>query len=333
MTSRFADLTRLFDFKFNYINQYHLPGIDLFLGNADVENTPIDSIICERPIALDQLNVFDFSENFVNPKSLLKLSQILSCGHINHIFLSSDPAVETDTIFYFPVFYLEGMQNWPDQKDQVFEHKKNYNISCLNKASHGHRIQNIVPLIEKKYDSVLYSWVDQPGDGASATPGVMEKYQKLRDQKLIPIPDPNPINVTTVRNLYHDAYQASYVHVITESLVRDSVFISEKTWKSVASGQIFFMVGGLGTVSYLRDIGVDVFDDVIDHSYDLDLDWVNRINRMHDSLGQLMQQDLPTIYEQTKDRRQRNQELFFSGKFGMQYVDRINLKFSKGNQV
>ena len=258
---------------------------------------------------------------------MLRLSKILSYGNIDHIILSSDPAIETDTIFYFPAFYLYGLYHWNHCYQTVFTHEKIYNISCLNKGDHGHRIQNFVTLIEKNYNDVLYTWNSRKGDGTSATLDAMNKYQNLIEQRIIPKVDSAPINFTTAHDIKHNAYQAAYINIITETLVRDSIFISEKTWKPIASGQLFFMVGCFGTIQYLRDLGVDVFDDIIDHSYDLDTDWVDRIDRMHDSLGQLMQQDLSIVFKQTKDRRQRNQELFFNGKFGVQYLDKINLKF------
>jgi hypothetical protein len=274
---------------------------------------------------MNQLNVFDFSENFAEIDSLTRLSGFLSRHQIKHIILSSTHMGNTDTVLYFPVFYVYGLQNWNNHYSQVFDHEKIYNISCLNKGAHGHRIQNYVTLVEKNYNAVLSSWINLPGDGTEGTPDIMAKYQKLIEQNIIPKKlDSTPLDKKAIFSIKHDAYQAAYINIIVETLVRNTIFISEKTWKSVASGQLFFMVGGLGTVSYLRELGVDVFDDIIDHSYDLDPDWISRINRMHDSLAQLMQQDLSKVYKQTQDRRQQNQQLFFNGKFGMHYVDRIN---------
>jgi hypothetical protein len=178
--------------------------------------------------------------------------------------------------------------------------------------------------MEKNYNNVLSSWHDKAGDGSKATLDAMEKYQNLKEQKIIPKLDPIPLNWERLHSIQHDAHQASYIHITVETLVKDAIFISEKTWKPVGSGQLFCMVGCLGTVSYLRELGVDVFDDIIDHSYDSDPDWVCRINRMHDSLAQLVRQDLSKVYKQTQQRRQQNQKLFFNGKFGMHYIDRIN---------
>jgi hypothetical protein len=317
----FLDLDKMFGFEFNYINQHDLPGIDKKIWENHIS---IDRLGSTKTIDPTCLNVFDFSQNFSSGESMKRLSDILSQHQIKHIILSSNPSVDTDSVFYFPVFYFYGLQNWINEYSQVFDHKKIYNISCLNKGAHGHRIQNYVTLIEKNYDAVLSSWIDVPGDGLDPTPDALAKYQKLKEQKIIPKLDPLPINFKSVHgSIQHDAYRAAYIHIIVETQVQDTIFISEKTWKSVASGQLFFMVGCLGTIGYLRDLGVDVFDDIIDHSYDSDPDWVSRINRMHDSLAQLMQQDLSTVYEQTQDRRQQNQKLFFEGKFGMHYLDRI----------
>jgi hypothetical protein len=330
MINQRADLDLLFDFEFNYLNQHDIPGVGLDVFQPDIV---VEELRCQKPIVKDQVNIFDFSLNFAEPHVLLQLSQVCDRSQISYAILSPDPAVETDSIFYFPAFYLYGLNYWKHSYQQVFEHEKTYNISCLNKGEHGHRIQSFVILMEKNYNNVLYTWNSWPGDGTTATPNVMTKYQKLKDQKTIPKIDSGPINFVTAHDIQHDAYQASYVNITTETMVRDSIFVSEKTWKPVASGQLFFMVGCRGTIQYLRKLGVDVFDDIIDHSYDLEPDWVTRIDCMHNSLAQLMQQDLPTIYEQTRYRRLHNQERFFGGQFGMQYVDRINLKFSKGNQA
>jgi hypothetical protein len=331
MTNWYVDLNQLFNFKFNYITQRDIPGVGLDVFKPDIT---VEQLQCQKPIAKDQVNVFDFSQNFADPYFLLRLSQVCDRSQINHVILGPDPGLETDTICYFPTFYLSGLRRWQDHRSLVFDHEKIYKISCLNRGAHGHRIQNFLRLIEKNYDFTLYSWLDMPGDGTMAAPDIMEKYQQLRKQGSIPIVlDAKILNGPEIHNIQHDAYQASYVNIITETMVRDTIFISEKTWKSVASGQLFFIVGSLGTIQHLRDLGVDVFDDIIDHSYDLESDWVVRIDRMHDSLAQLMQQDLSKLYEQTRDRRLYNQERFFSGQFGMHYVDRINLKFSKGNQL
>jgi uncharacterized membrane protein len=73
-------------------------------------------------------------------------------------------------------------------------------------------------------------------------------------------------------------------------------------------------------VAHLRDIGVDTFDDIIDHAhYDLEPDWQLRIQKIHHVLDELLIQDLESIYKATQQRRIANAEKFFNGKFGTKY--------------
>ena len=75
-------------------------------------------------------------------------------------------------------------------------------------------------------------------------------------------------------------------------------------------------IGSQGTVEHLRNSGVDVFDDIIDHSYyDNVTDWQKRIHCAHEILERLITQDLEKIYQQTHQRRLKNVEKFYAGEF------------------
>jgi hypothetical protein len=330
MTSQntFLDPKKIFNFDFNYILQRDMPGIGLAVNQ---EGMTAEHLPTNIPILQNQLNIFDFSPNNPGQGLCEKLSKILTQSNIAHIILCPDPHVKSDRIFYLPTFYLYGLDTWQSSYQKVFDHKKLYNISCLNKNNHSHRIENYVRLLEKDYGPALISWADYSGaTNPPATPESMKKYYALKAKGFTPSRDVT--NFQKCHSILDDAYQASYVNIVTETIMNNDVcFITEKTWKPIASGQIFFMVGCKGTMAYLKSVGVDTFDDIIDHSYDSESDWVKRIDLMHKSLDKLMELDLAEVYEQTKDRRKQNQELFFSGKFGMQYVDQINDAAKKYN--
>lgn len=57
-------------------------------------------------------------------------------------------------------------------------------------------------------------------------------------------------------------------------------FLSEKAYKPFATGQLFVMHGCLGTIRALKDQGYDVFDDIINHDYDLVDDGIERAKRI-----------------------------------------------------
>lgn len=67
-----------------------------------------------------------------------------------------------------------------------------------------------------------------------------------------------------------DIFFKSAVNVICESLENDDdpVNISEKTFKAFAWYQIPIWHASPGTVDVVRNMGFDLFDDIIDHSYD-----------------------------------------------------------------
>jgi hypothetical protein len=75
-------------------------------------------------------------------------------------------------------------------------------------------------------------------------------------------------NIENFVNLRNE-YKASGVNIITESLYTDSSgILSEKTLFAFASMQLPIMIAHKGAVSDARRYGFDMFDDIIDHSYD-----------------------------------------------------------------
>jgi len=76
-----------------------------------------------------------------------------------------------------------------------------------------------------------------------------------------------------------DHCRESFIYIVTETFVdNDCFFISEKSYKPIAIGMPFMILGNPGTLQYLREKGYVTFSDWIDESYDLDLPLEERIN-------------------------------------------------------
>jgi hypothetical protein len=70
----------------------------------------------------------------------------------------------------------------------------------------------------------------------------------------------------------------SNFQLVTETFEADyGAFITEKSYKPFYFLQPFVQVGDCGNIAELRKLGYDVFDDVVDHSYDSEPDWGTRI--------------------------------------------------------
>jgi hypothetical protein len=111
--------------------------------------------------------------------------------------------------------------------------------------------------------------------------------------------------VTSMNSTNYDVYKTSLFHIVAETSVNKSL-LSEKTYKIFAVGQIPIMCGPQHAISHLRDIGFDVFDDIVDHSYDNIQDNKARIDAMHEVLDYIATLDHAKLLINTTDRRLHN---------------------------
>jgi hypothetical protein len=104
-------------------------------------------------------------------------------------------------------------------------------------------------------------------------------------QKLVPyeidthhLTDQQKQSFHTVDNNRKDLYDSTYFHIVTETIMGNepSCFISEKTWRPILNLQPFVYFGDHGALKKLKELGFKTFDDIIDESYDNELDAVKR---------------------------------------------------------
>jgi len=299
-------IQKYLNFEHNYIDNVHPRGDGTF---------NLSSVKITR----DKINLVDLSQNYEPPSNVSALDAAFKELNVPYIILSPNPDQTSDTILYFPMFYLHGVISW--NKSNVFE-PKTAAFSCLNRNPHVHRIYNYIKLLDKNYqNSSILSFYDIEGSDfnncyAQLDNAILENWYKIK-----------PTLKTQCSNdlgIDHPAYSSAYINIVTETTVFNDVFLSEKIWKPIASGQLFFVVGSQNTMQYLRELGVDVFDDIIDHSYDIDQNWKSRIDKMQESLDKLLSQDLESIFKITEIRRMHNVDNFFAGKFGTHYINNIN---------
>jgi hypothetical protein len=76
-------------------------------------------------------------------------------------------------------------------------------------------------------------------------------------------------NVGNFKNNLSTSYKDSFVEFVNETSCPEKCFLlTEKTLNSVYACNFPIWISSKGTVNFLREIGLDVFDDIIDHSYD-----------------------------------------------------------------
>ena len=76
-------------------------------------------------------------------------------------------------------------------------------------------------------------------------------------------------NIGNFENRLRSLYQDSFVEIVSESSFAPTSFIvTEKTAHTFYGCNFPIILGGVGIIAHLRELGLDMFDDVIDHSYD-----------------------------------------------------------------
>ena len=309
-------LKTIFYFSFFYKNgDYFVPEVLQQLSDLKKYSLVIADFGHERFSHLPLYDVFEeLGINFI----------ITNCKLTNHQL--------RPRILYTPHHYHRLKVNVFKEISQSTNRK--YKLSCLNGTSRVHRIYNYLLLQSHPDVETFYISMMQKKGGESDYSEMLAKNsmpEKLTQQwnaikhNLPKVHLPRGIRID--HDIRDPAYTDSYINLVTETDVFDDMYMTEKTWKPIASAQLFLIVGYKNIISHLRELGVDTFDDIIDHNYyDQEPDWQLRIQKIHQVINNLLKQDLESIYINTQQRRIANAEKFFSGKFGIKYQqDFVNL--------
>jgi hypothetical protein len=121
----------------------------------------------------------------------------------------------------------------------------------------------------------------------------------------------------------------SYCNIVMETHFdadqSGGTFLTEKTFKPIKHGQLFFVAGPPGSLQQLRDLGYRTFDSVLDNTYDRITDNTQRWRKLCDSIQQA-QHRLAERFEAARADIEHNQQLFLANK-----ADRLNTLITQLN--
>jgi hypothetical protein len=198
------------------------------------------------------------------------------------------------------VYMMSTSVKTPVTIDQTIEYKKNnleqikiYN--CLQKRLRNHRIWFYTELFK----------ADLIKDGLVSMNRFDNYYVRIEKKEIDKnlVNDSNQIlplriygrdnNVESdnfyIRRILSQVYLDTWVSVISEASFADeehTVFISEKTYKSIANFHPFIILGNKGSLKKLRQMGYKTFDGFIDESYDT-LSTFDRFNAIIESIEKI----------------------------------------------
>lgn len=302
-----------------YIRDNCLIMVDGSLPHGQNNEELINSIINQIP-SLDYI-IIDIASNPVNIERTLtefngynlKKPFYILTGSFNYF---NKPHINPKVKF-FPFWVM-----WSNVQDKSLAiSTKRYNLSCLNGTPSFHKRLLYIALSKQQYFlDILFSFGSQKPSVYYALEYdiLMSKSEELEYSKL-----PYPVVIDTVDivdlSINQPAYQQAYINIVTETTCKFQM-LSEKTFKPIRAGQLFILLAPAGSIQFLRDIGIDTFDDIIDHSYDTVEDIRVRIELLVTEISRLNLLQLDSIYSIIKPRLIQNAEFLNSDKFRDQFL-------------
>jgi hypothetical protein len=137
-------------------------------------------------------------------------------------------------------------------------------------------------------DSLIYSYVD----------------------KGIFLPHDDPMSLTRYNHFDSSWYNDTCFSIVAETRVDlDYLFISEKTYKPIAFYHPFILVAQPKILQHLRSNGFETYENLFDESYDLDLDFNVRFEKI---ISNIKNYNNVPYDKLTQDKLQHNHDLFFN---------------------
>ena len=225
-------------------------------------------------------------------------------------------------------------------------------VICLNNVPRPHRVATVLYLILKKLDKHCtisfisndirrnFTWneieaeffnVSTAGDwiyfndlslkvNFEETAKKLETYDFLKQDVYYNNSSKSSAKTQNVINFNErlsNLYKQSLVEIITESTCFEPTLnLTEKFTNSIYGCNLPIFISTQGTVKYLRDQGFDTFDDIIDHSYDNEVNPFYRLKKAIDLNSEIItNRDLALELWQKSKQRFIDNKNFFETKF------------------
>lgn len=231
---------------------------------------------------------------------------------------------------YTSIFLFELLASKLIRNKSFFEPNKEDLFSCYNRVTRAHRIYTLCFL--KKYDILKntdWTYIDpelrintfESGNLTGYFSFVVDEldyfkkiglnYSKYEEHKHEWLETDSSQHI---RNRTEICYSNCYINIITETLFDSpEIHISEKSFRPFYFMQLPIYVATYEHVKYLKKrFGFDMFDDLIDHSYDLEKDNQKRMKMVFEEIKRLNDNKELVIdfYKKNKNRFEKNLTLF-----------------------
>lgn len=176
----------------------------------------------------------------------------------------------------------------------------------FNGKPHYHRCLTVDKLFE--HDLVKYGKVSWNSLGDKIDKGSYASHDykfKFWEEKIMKVDNYSNYEITS------DIMETeTFMALVSESTDR-LFFVTEKTFRSLLIGQIFYCIGAKGQNVKLKELGFELYDEIFDYSFDLENTIEQRVDGVIFNIKKLINTDLRSLYDKVLPKIEYNQKLCF----------------------
>jgi hypothetical protein len=279
-----------------------------------------------KKLRTNQLRVLFYYHEGDNPARIKDRLDELAQDHLLppdcYVFVSANTAARDIPGFvYFADFEL-----WYWQRNQaiaplpIHTQPREHEFTVLNRLHKSWRATAMADLHRQGLLNNSYWSYCETGELGADNPIEIDSIPDLRQDTLsflAAAPYTSDQLDQTQRNNHSETESKyhinSYCNIVMETHwdadQSGGTFLTEKTFKPIKHGQLFFVAGPAGSLQALRDLGYKTFDTVLDNMYDRIEDNTQRWRRLCDAVDQARHR-LADRFETARADIEHNQQLF-----------------------
>lgn len=248
-------------------------------------------------------------------KSIVNLIAYLRSIPVKGVAAIFNTEVDTSALDYPALSVTNHLVNFNQCFDKLKQHPQIWSTECnflclirrpsISRAKLATRLLDVTKNLRLSF-------------GSMCDPGELVEYQSMFKGISLPL----LLDGKVIRDaegkeydVINPLFRTCAVNIIAESSCQSdpgvwrSIFVTEKTFKAFGMLQIPIWWAVPGLVACVRRMGFDVFDDIVDHSYDLEINEDQRLNMLINEIVKLDTLDLGNLRNNLRDRLLANWQL------------------------
>lgn len=281
----------------------------VYLSQLDVDSYDIfeQTVLNENPTEIVFLCETEWYSHLLDEK----LATLLNNHNVKLtvVFGSYDCELYHTTWSYFNNLQIISWNtywlNWSMMCSSILDFNRTYDtfkypFICLNNKNHIHRSAIVDELTgQGLLDRGIITWHRFPNRHLK-THGYQFKYY---DDNIRLIGDDFATKLDSF--LIPEEYHQSFLHVVGEATI-SVPFITEKTCLPILFKKPFVIMADPGFHKKLIDLGFEMYDEIIDYSFDDEVDLTKRAEAIAIQVKRVSEQNVDELYKLVKDKTERN---------------------------